>query len=245
VRPADERLLASVPQSHHQAPQVCRVVPTQAAAQAQRLGQRFEPFRPRVAPVVRQPVRRVLHGESVPALAKLVSLFAPPTQLRQRHQPGQAVACGRKLGREEGAGGLGSRSVLVPGAGMAQAQVAGSLAGHKERFGRAPWLVAGERGVSSADNEAVAQQAGVQRVVLPPKGQLSPQRRGYERQRGLRRGLRLRAGIAGRLSVWRRRLGLDRCLEHGEVGLGRWVGWGMVTANLAKIAQAQVARRAA
>ena len=38
--------------------------------------------------------------------------------------------------------------------------------------------------------------------------------------------------------------GLDRCREHGEAGMGRWVGWGIVTHNLAQIART-VARRPA
>lgn len=169
-------------------------------------------------------MRRVLQGESVPAPEKLLSLFAPPTQILQRHNPGKGVGCGRKLGPDEVEGGIVSRYTLVPGAGTDHAQVAGSLAGHQARFGRAPWLVAGDRGVASAANEALAQTEGGKRGVLPQKGTLSAQRRGYERQRWFRRGFRFRAGIEGRSSVLRCRFGLGRCLAHGEAGMGRWVG---------------------
>jgi IS5 family transposase len=244
VRQAYQRLLAIVQQSQRQAQQVCRVLRTQSGEPAQRLVQRFEQFLPRVAQVVSQTTRRVLQGESVPAPEKLVSLFEPHTQVLQRHKPGKGVEFGCKLWLDEVEGGIVSRYVLVPGAGTDHAQLAGSLAGHKQRFGRAPWLVAGDRGVSSADNEALAKHEGVKRVVLPQKGQLSAQRRGYERQRWFRRGFRFRAGIEGRISVLRRRFGLGRCLEHGEAGLGRWVGWGIVTHNLAQIARRQVVRQA-
>jgi hypothetical protein len=54
----------------------------------------------------------------------------------------------------------------------------------------------------------------------------------HERAAWFRRGFRFRAGIEGRISVLRRRFGLDRCRDHGEAGLGRWVGWGIVTASL-------------
>jgi hypothetical protein len=37
---------------------------------------------------------------------------------------------------------------------------------------------------------------------------------------------------------------LDRCLEHGQEGRDRWVGWPIVTSNLLKIAQAQAADQA-
>ena len=59
-----------------------------------------------------------------------------------------------------------------------------------------------------------------------------------------RRGLRFRAGIEGCISVLRRRFGLDRCRDHDEAGLGRWVGWGLVTANLLISAQTVAGRSA-
>ncbi len=60
-----------------------------------------------------------------------------------------------------------------------------------------------------------------------------------------RRGFRFRAGIEGRISVLRRRCGWDRCLAHGEAGLGRWVGWAMLTATLVQIARTRVTGQAA
>jgi hypothetical protein len=54
-----------------------------------------------------------------------------------------------------------------------------------------------------------------------------------------------RAGIEGRIRVLKRDFGLGRCLDHGEDGMGRWVGWGIVTANLTKIAETQAARQTA
>ena len=243
VRQAYEQLLTIVRQSQGQAQRVCRVLRTQSGEQVQRLVQRFTQVLPRVERVVSQTTRRVLRGESVPASEKLLSLFEPPTQILQRHKPGRGVECGCKLWLDEVEGGIVSRYVLVPGAGTDHAQLAGSLAGHKTRFGRAPWLVAGDRGVASADNEALAKKAGVKRIVLPRKGKLSAQRRWHERQRWFRRGFRFRAGIEGRISVLRRRFRLARCLEHGAAGLGRWVGWGIVTHNLAQIARQQVVRQ--
>jgi transposase, IS5 family len=244
VRQAYERLLTIVPQSQRHAQRVSTALQTQSGERAQRLGQLFGQVLPRVARVVSQTTRRVLQGEQVPATEKLVSLFESHTQILHRHKPGKSVEFGCRLWLDEVEGGIISRYLLVPGAGTDHAQFAGSLAGHKARFGRAPWLVAGDRGVSSAENEALAKQEGVKYVVLPHKGKLSAQRRSYERQRWFRRGFRFRAGIEGRISVLRRRFGLRRCLEQGEAGLGRWVGWGIVSANLAKIAQAQAARQA-
>jgi IS5 family transposase len=88
----------------------------------------------------------------------------------------------------------------------------------------------------------LAKDAGVKRVVFPGDGKGSPERRTHERERWFRRGFRFRAGIEGRISVLRRRYGLARCPDHGSDGMGRYVGWGILTHNLVKIAQVQVAR---
>jgi len=52
-----------------------------------------------------------------------------------------------------------------------------------------------------------------------------------------RRAYRWRAGIEGRISVLKRRFGLDRCGYHGEAGMERWVGWGLLAHNLRQISR--------
>ena len=236
------RLLGIAQQSYQQAEQVRAVLQARAETAAQRLGQQFTHFLPLVEQAIQQATRRVLQGESVPAAEKLLSLFEPHTQVIQRHKPGQPVEFGRKLWLDETDGGIVSRYALLAQPGQDQPYLADSLAGHQERFGHPPWLLAGDRGVFSAANERLAREAGVQRIVLPATGKLSAERRQQERTGWWRRGFRFRAGIEGRISVLRRSFELDRCREHGEVGLGRWVGWGILAHNLAKIA-ATVARR--
>jgi len=211
-------------------------------ATAQRLVQRFRHFLPLVGQAIGQATQRVLQRAIVPAAAKLLSLFEPHTQVIQRHKAGHPVEFGRKLWLDEVDGGIISRYVVVAHPGQDQPCLAGSLAGHQERFGHPPWLLAGDRGVYSAPHERLAQQAGVQRIVLPATGKPSADRRRQERSAWWRRGFRFRAGIEGRISVLRRRFGLDRCREHGEVGMDRWVGWGVLAHNVAKIAGTVVRR---
>lgn len=81
-------------------------------------------------------------------------------------------------------------------------------------------------------------------MVLPRTGRGSAERRAVERQAWFRRGFRSRAGIEGRIGVLERRYGLARCRERGDAGMQRWVGWGLLTHNLAKVADT-VATRAA
>jgi IS5 family transposase len=109
-----------------------------------------------------------------------------------------------------------------------------------------PYLLAGDRGLYSVENEKAAWQAGVERVVLPKKsGKLSEERKHHESQRWFKRGFRFRAGIEGRISVLDRAFGLDVCLDHGEEGMQRWVGWGILAHNLRQIARRQIVRQAA
>ena len=52
---------------------------------------------------------------------------------------------------------------------------------------------------------------------------------------------RWRAGIEGRISVLKRRFGLARCRYHGEEGVERWVGWGLLAHNLRQIGRSVAA----
>jgi len=237
-----QRLVAVTKQNRRQAALVAAALGTRTDVAARRLGQQFAQFLPRVDRAIDQAERRVLRGESVPASEKIVSLFEPHTQVIQRHKPGKTVEFGRKLWLDEVDGGIISRYSILPEPGPDHRHLTASLRGHQERFGHPPWLVAGDRGVSSASNERLAAQAGVKRVVLPTAGKVSAERQVQERQPWFRRGFRFRAGIEGRISVLRRCFGLDRCRDHGEVGMEHWVGWGIVAANLTAIART-VARR--
>jgi IS5 family transposase len=116
---------------------------------------------------------------------------------------------------------------------------------HQTIFGRAPDLAAADRGFSSARNEQAAIDRGVRRVILPRCGPKSPARRAYERQRWFRRGQRWRVGSEGRISVLKRRHGLDRCRYHGLDGVKRWVGLGVIANNLVSTATFSSARATA
>jgi Transposase DDE domain len=107
-----------------------------------------------------------------------------------------------------------------------------------KQFGRAPRVLAADRGMSSAANERLAKEAGIKHVALPHVGKASAERRAEEKGRRFREAYKFRAGIEGRIHALRRDYGLKRSRYHGERGMGRWVGWGVVAHNLSKIAEA-------
>jgi len=208
------------------------------------LVEQFEHFLPMVDQAIEQAKRRVIDGQVVPATEKLLSLFEPHTQIIVRHKAGKPVEFGRKVFLDEVEGGIISRYEILKELDPDYEHVEASLEGHQKRFGRAPYLLAGDRGCYSPKNEELARKAGVKRIVLPKTGRLSPERQKHEKERWFRRGMNFRSGCEGRISVLKRRYGLDCCLNHGEKGFGRWVGWGILTANLATISRTVAARQA-
>jgi IS5 family transposase len=237
LQAAYRKLVTIAEQTCRQAETVRTVLQHQEGPAPRRLREQLDHYLPLVQQAIAQAIRRVLHGEIVPAADKLVSLFEPHTQIIQRHKAGKPVEFGRKLWLDEVEGGLISRYAVLEQAGPDQPYLAASLAGHQARFGKPPDLLAGDRGIFSPENERLAREAGVKRIVLPATGKPRSERVHHERQPWFRRGFRFRAGIEGRIRVLQRDFGLDRCLDHGADGLGRWVGWGILTHNLAKMAR--------
>ena len=225
--------------SQRQATRVGAALRARAAERGRRLADHLDRVLPLVDRAIAQATRRVLHGEAVPASENVLSLFEPHTQAIRRHTPGKLTEFGRKVLLDETAGGIVSHDAVLDSVGLEHPHFVASLDAHQARFGRAPDLVAGDRGLYTPEHEERARERGVRRVVLPTAGRASQERQHHERQRWFRRGFRFRAGMAGRIHVLKRDDGLDRCRDHGEEGFGRWVGWGIVAHTLTQIAKAQ------
>ena len=208
----------------------------------QQLVRQLDRFAPLVERVVAQATRRVLRGEAVPAHEKVLSLFAPRTAVIRRGKAGRDTEFGRMVWLDEVEGGIVSRYAVLAGNPPDDQHLVPGLAHHRRLFGRPPDLVAADRGVYSPANEQAAEQMGVRRVALPQPGRRTPDRRRHERQRWFRRAMRFRAGAEGRISVCKRRGYLGRCRDRGADATERWVGWGVLTANLSTIARAVAAR---
>ncbi len=101
-----------------------------------------------------------------------------------------------------------------------------------------PDLVTGDRGVHSAETEDKLKATGVKRVAIPASGKLSEERKALEHTRSFRRGYRWRAGIEGRIASLRRDYGWRKSAYHGQDGMERWLGLGVIESLLRHIAQA-------
>ena len=87
-------------------------------------------------------------------------------------------------------------------------------------------------------NEAAAKAKGVKRVCIPNRSTKSLERKREQRKRWFRNGQKWRTGSEGRISVVKRRHGLDRCRYKGYVGMNRWVGLGVIADNVVNIGRA-------
>lgn len=242
---AYRRLLAVAQASLRQAETIRELLDHEAGPAAERLRAGIDRFRPLVARVIEQTERRVMRGEAVAATEKVLSLFEPQTALIKRGKVHEPTEFGNKVVVDEVDGGLITRYAILPGNPPDARSLSDSLCHHRARFGRPPDLLCGDRSFHNDSNERMARQAGVRRVALPKPGAKTASRKDLERKRWFRRACRFRAGIEGRISVLKRRFRLDRCRYHGEDGMERWVGLGVIAHNLRLISQSLASRKAA
>jgi IS5 family transposase len=241
---AYQRLLKITQQSVDQAQQVVTALAADATPAAAQLVQQLSSFIPRVQQALSQTIQRIIVGEAVPAGQKIVSLFEPHTDIIRRQKAGKETEFGHKVWFDEVDGGIVTRWQVLAGNPPDAAQWQPALDHHLQQFGKPPTQASGDRALYSPDNEAYARQVGVKSPILPQPGHKTDLRRQHEAQPWFRRGRRFHAGVEGRISVLKRKHQLARCLDRGEANFDKWVGWGVIAANLAVIGTA-VARKAA
>jgi len=238
MQQAYRQLLRTTQAMVKQAQAVCATLQQQGNQKADRLYDTLAHYLPLVEQVIQQTARRVLEGEAVPAAEKVLSLFEPHTAIIRKGKAQRPTEFGRMVWLDEVEGGLISRYEVLAGNPADAEQLKPSLAHHLEVFRGPPRLLTGDRSLHSAENEQYARSQGVKQVALPKPGAKSPQRQAYEKQPWFRLARRWRSGIEGRISLLKRRHQLRRCLYHGELGMERWVGWGVIAHNLWGIAKA-------
>ena len=239
-----------------------RAVLRDTATMVRRLGQRVGTARPQVQPMLRRAqhqlqamrplVQRVVDqtrarvlGGNTHVSDKVLSVFEPHTEPIRKGKIAKPTEFGKLVTIQESEHQIITAYDVHPRRPADVTLWTAALDRHHRIFGRAPDLAAGDRGFASAGNEQAAIDRGVRRVILPRQGPKSPARRAYERQRWFRRGQRWRVGCEGRISVLKRRHGLNRCRYHGEDGMNRWVGLGVIANNLVSTATFSKARATA
>jgi IS5 family transposase len=244
MQKAYQRLVHVTRATVKQAETVVDTLKVESSQTAQRLVETLEAFLPHVEQALDQTVRRVFEGESVPAREKIVSLFEPHSDIIRRQKAGKPVEFGHKVWLDEVDGGIATAWRVLDGNPPDAEQWQPAIDHHLQQFDKPPWQASGDRGLYSPDNEAYARRQGVKRPILPKPGRKTEERRQYESQSWFKRGRRFHAGVEGRISVLKRKHGLDRCLDRGEKGFDKWVGWGVIAGNLTVMGRTLAAKAA-
>jgi IS5 family transposase len=192
---------------------------------------------PRVQQVLRQTRERIDKGNTH-AVGKIVSLFEPDTEVIRKGKAGKPTEFGKMVKIQEVEQQIVTHYEVYDQRPSDADLLIPSLQVHEQQFGHAPRLVAADAGFFSARNEANAYERGLKRVAIPNLGTKSTERRALQKKRWFRNAQKWRTGCEGRISVLKRRHGLNRCLYKGSSGMKRWVGLGIIADNLINIAHA-------
>jgi transposase, IS5 family len=183
---------------------------------------------------VKQAKARVFGGDTH-ADGKIVSLFEPSTEVIRKGKASKPTEFGKMVKIQEAENQIvihfevydqkpSDGDLLIP-----------SLEKHRELLSRAPDLVAADAGFYSARNDSQARGMGVKRLSVPNRNTRSAERRKFQKQRWFKNGQKWRTGCEGRISLLKRRHGLNRSLYRKEAGIQRWVGLGVIADNLINI----------
>jgi IS5 family transposase len=184
--------------------------------------------------VIDQTRRRVMHGETVPASEKVVSIFEPHTNIIVKDR--RDTLFGHKLCLTGGASGLVLDCVILEGNPADSTLAVDMMKRHKQNYGYAPRQAAFDGGFTSIDNLADIKLLGVKDVAFS-------KRRGLEitemvKSSWVYRQLRnFRAGIEGTISFLKRCFGLARCTWRSLASFRSYAWSSIVSANLLVIAR--------
>ncbi|MBV8136667.1 MAG: ISNCY family transposase [Deltaproteobacteria bacterium] len=242
LRQGYERLLASVSRVVGQAKRFSREIETgvktarDAGRQAviERLRKELDTMVPRVKQVMQQTRKRIFGGDTqVPA--KLVSIFEPSTEVIRKGKAGKPTEFGKLVKFQEAENQIITAYEVYPKRPADSALLIPAIELHHKQLGRVPRLVAADAGFYSASNQQAAHQQGVKRVCIPNRNTKGAERKRAQKKPWFRQGQKWRTGCEGRISVVKRRHGLNRCRDKGELGMQRWVGLGVMADNLINI----------
>jgi transposase, IS5 family len=198
---------------------------------------KLEAMAPRLQQVIRQTKARVFAGDTH-AEGKIVSLFEPSTEVIRKGKAGKPTEFGKMVKLQEAENQIVIAYEVYDQRPSDSDLLIAAIETHQAKLGCMPRLVAADAAFYSAKNEAAAKARGVKRVCIPNRSTKSAERKREQKKRWFRNGQKWRTGSEGRISVVKRRHGLNRSRYKGDAGMKRWVGLGVIADNLVNIGRA-------
>jgi transposase, IS5 family len=189
---------------------------------------------PLVKQVMRQTRAHIFHGNTR-FEGKLLSLFEPSTEVIRKGKAAKPNEFGKMVKLQEAENQIVIDYEVYDRRPNDCDLLIAAIEVHRAKLGRLPRLVAADAAFYSGKKEVAAKAMGVKRVCIPNRSTKSLERKREQRKRWFRDGQKWRTGCEGRISVAKRRHGLNRCRYKGFVGMNRWVGLGVIADNLINI----------
>jgi len=188
--------------------------------------------------VIDQTEKRVLHGLSVPASEKIVSIFEPHTDIIIKDR--RDIFYGHKVCLTGGRSNLITDCTIEDGNPADTDLVENMLNRQNEIYGQYPLKAAFDGGFASKDNLEMAKGMEIKDVCFAKKRGLHVEDM-CRSQWVYNRLRRFRAGIEASISWIKRCFGFARCIWKGLRSFKSYVWASIVSANLLTIARKQLA----
>lgn len=196
--------------------------------------QQLDEMIPRVQQVMKQTRERVLKGNTR-ASNKILSLFEPDTEVIRKGKASKPTEFGKMVKIQEAENQIVIHCEVFDQRPADSDLLTSSIEKHQELLGRVPDLATADAAFFSAANEAAAKELGVKRVAVPNRSTKSEKRKQEQKKRWFKKAQKWRTGCEGRISVLKRRHGLNRSRYKGASGMKRWAGLGVIADNVINI----------
>jgi transposase, IS5 family len=200
----------------------------------QKAKQQLDEMIPRVRQVMKQARARVLEGNTR-SENKILSVFEPDTEVIRKGKASKPTEFGKMVKIQEAENQIVTHCEVFDQRPSDSDLLTPSIEKHKELFDRVPDLATADAGFFSAANEAAAKELGVKRVAVPSRATKSEKRKLEQKKRWFKKAQKWRTGCEGRISILKRRHGLNRSRYKGTQGMKRWVGLGVMADNIINI----------
>ena len=194
---------------------------------------------PRVKQVMKQTRDRIFRGNTR-VEGKILSLFEPTTEVIHKGKAAKPNEFGKMVKLQEAENQIVIDYEVYDRRPNDSDLLIAAIETHQARLGCTSRLVAADAAFYSIKNETAAKEKGVKRVCIPNRNTKSSERKREQKKRWFRNGQKWRTGCEGRISVVKRRHGLNRCRYRGDTGMKRWVGLGVIGDNLINIGRASL-----
>jgi IS5 family transposase len=186
---------------------------------------------------IHQARERTQHDRPVSAEEKVLSIFEPHTELLKRGKAGKEVEFGHMVELHQIENGLITNYRVHERRPYEPSLVAQAIDEHTIIFGHAPKVLGADKGFHAPGVADAARAAGVRTAAIPKKGQRTALEERREHSLAFKLAQAFRAGIEGTISVLKRVYGLWRCLREGWDRYCSYIGAGIFSHNLARLAR--------